>query len=180
MSPIRVEYGTTRSVIIVGPIVIKFPKVLWYLKNIRSILLCLISGHVSVDYIVGCHKLGWIILCNGITSNWTEYTTYIKTRASFLVPVFASCGLISIQLYEDGKVPSMDESIGIADALSKKCNLCLNIDPHDFHSPENWRKTRNGYKLIDYGDKYYRRSGPISGLILALHPEITEICSQTQ
>lgn len=147
----KTKKGQTRIVIILGGLVIKFPRIdiyyffktlhYWFkkgeiLKNIRTTT----YDKVEVKY----------YLLKGITNNWSEFLFYQKTKHPFLMPTFFSLfGLLNIQ--KAGPILQMDGR-PFFNAIDKIINKGSWKGGHTFSNPENFCWTNNHLKIVDYGD----------------------------
>ncbi len=146
---IKIKDGSTRIAIILFKwLVIKIPKLRtdmmilekWKINNIPEIL------YLSFVY--------------GFSANSTEALIYeiceCRTRKktlgtnSPLTPVF-SIGIANFQIYQGENIPTEAEIIEFIKKLHPSVlQRYLKCDSHDV-SNHNWRKTKKGLMIIDYG-----------------------------
>jgi len=152
----QIRRGTTRVVFIAFGLVLKFPA----LKQ-RTI------------YGRKFHFM------RGVIANASEFATYIMCdRASFLVPVF-SLGIVSIQKFEGGTKPTFDEIEQVFQKLPVEAqNLLRRMDLHPF-TPPNFRRSKTGLRMIDFGDDF-SESFPPSYFLRRFRKEFEEALKDLQ
>src|SRR5580700_5329414 len=133
----KIHRGSTRLVILCGPVVFK------------TILPFSLFGFLRYN------ALRRLYFWKGILANMTEAATWriYKTRGmSFLTPNYFTCGFFNIQKRERGRHPSKEELEAIKQALSLGTQAHLRrVDSHHF-VPDTFLITQNGWRVIDYGE----------------------------
>jgi hypothetical protein len=115
----------------------------------------------------------------GLIANASEFATYIMCKeASFLAPTF-SLGFVSIQKFESGEKPTFKEMEEVFQKLPVDARkLLLYMDKHPF-CPQNFRRSSNGLKMIDYGDAFGDRC-PLSFFLRRFHREFGEALKEVR
>lgn len=144
---IKIRFGNTRMVFIFFNIfVIKIfnPRADWIIKSWKS-------KNRVFDFIKTLPKLCYEAFIYGTSANISEALIYIQAKqTSFLSPVF-SLGLLSLQRYEGENEPTQLEIQSLYEALPERIrNQLREVNGHD-KAACNWRKTKRGLILIDYG-----------------------------
>lgn len=147
----KIKHGSSRTAVIVGGLVFKFP-IRW-----------------------GKTKSQKRAFYQGVMANISEYILYrlLKEHQSFLVPVYFSIGLVSIQKYEQGEQPKPgdDRYESVWNNLPEDAKRHLSmVDPHALYY-NNWRVTPSGIRLIDYGDKVGQPAS-VSGFLTRWRKEL--------
>ena len=135
----KVYRGTRRRVIVFKRIVVKLPisktHIPW--RVIKKIPLASFN-----------EKFGW-----GIWENLQEFMTWIRLRSPFLVPIYMSMGLITIQKRAVGEPMDFDDFMKAIDRISTRTNRqTMELNPHNFDE-DNWIKSKWGYQMIDSGGR---------------------------
>ena len=158
----QIRRGMNRIAFLVGRVVIKFPVVMWKIR---------------------CHHdliHAWQVFLAGVLANLTEYYTYFVFPQPFLVPVYFSIGLVSIQERDFGDEPTDKEVSQLFERLSKNAQWRLRmVDAHQTGA-WNMRKGPHGYRFIDYGDKACYEGLPLSAFFLADRKELVEILKEVK
>lgn len=145
---IKIRKGTSRIVFIFfNLLVVKIPnlrlaiikrKIRQEKNTIKLLGIILHSAYVHIVY--------------GISANISEGLIYaiVGRKAPHLTPIY-TLGVINFSVYEGSTRPTPEEIQAFYDNLSDTSKVML--DKCDSHSkaPGNWRKTKRGLKLIDYG-----------------------------
>lgn len=144
----KIYKGSSRTVLQVGSIVIKFPKYFYALSSLFNIEVLFLSRKIYYNELNFVNKK----LMDGIISNASEYGSYLLNPSSFKVPVFFSIGIFSIQKYQNGVIPS--DIWKLLNKLPQEAQEQLkNMDMHAFEE-SNFILTKYGIKMVDYGDKF--------------------------
>lgn len=115
----------------------------------------------------------------GLVANASEFATYILCEhASFLAPVF-SLGFVSIQRFEGGEKPTFDDIGTVFRKLPVDAQrLLMCMEGHPF-TPQNFRRSKDGWRMIDYGDSY-SEGYPLSYFLRRFHKEFGEALKEVQ
>lgn len=137
---IKLRTGTSRIVIILfNFLVIKFPHPKWgIIKRKRTF-----SDRMRSAY---------MHLIHGIAANISEGLIYavVGSKARHLTPIY-TFGIFNISKYEGSKRPTPEDIDAFYDSLSEESKAMLNKCDSHSKAPGNWRKTKRGLRLIDYG-----------------------------
>lgn len=87
-----------------------------------------------------------------IRQNLTEYRCWKVTRAPFLAPTYITLGFVNIQKRERGQQPSRKEMTEMLEAIAERTGQQVYQMNKHCVSWENFIKTQNGIRIIDYGD----------------------------
>lgn len=145
---IKIRQGTSRTVFIFfNFLVVKIPQLRWGIikrklkqqKDIKS-------------FIRTAFHTAYLHLIHGVASNISEGLIYavVGKTATHLTPIY-TFGLFNISVYEGSKRPTPEEIEYFYNSLSDESKFMLNKCDSHSKAPGNWRKTRKGLKLIDYG-----------------------------
>lgn len=144
----KIYYGTSRIVVIVGKIKIKIAKIRFFkfFKNIFFWLRETKMWRKVISYDIGCYGTPQYYLLNGIRDNWREFCFYSKTCHSFVVPTYFSLfGLINFGL--TGIICEKDYSQIIYETVERKMWF---DDIHHFSNPTNFCLFKNKFCVVDY------------------------------
>jgi len=155
---VKVRKGNTRiAVIFLNLLVVKFPnpRLDGITKPSKKDFVGLRTG---ASYFLRFFRNIYWALLYGSAVNISEAIIYLHARpAQFLTPVF-TIGVCSFQKYQGEEKPSREEILDFEKGLSEKARVCL--DECDIHQwlEDNWRRTSQGLRLIDYGEGPLRNS----------------------
>lgn len=142
---IRIHNGNTRFVLILfRTLVFKFPR-------------------ISLSKLATSNPFcGWYWRClyaellSGLLVNLSEAGIYMKLRwdykwqVPFLSPTL-SLFICNIQGYEGESIPTVQEFDWFVSFLSPECRGALDFSLQHELGRKNWRKTKKGWRLIDFG-----------------------------
>jgi len=100
----KVRRGSCRIVFFIGPVVVKVCRIHSLLRIWSEVWYALRKNWWS--FLPGACSDKWQWFMKGIRQNTSEYQCWKKTRASFLVPTYFTCGILNIQKAEDGEQPT--------------------------------------------------------------------------
>jgi len=124
------------------------------------------------------HGLRFHYMRNEI-ANASEFATYILcNKASFLAPVF-SLGFVSISRFESGEKPTWEELREIFRKLPPDAQKLLRYMSRHPFTPQNFRRSSTGLKMIDFGDGFGERY-PLSYFLRRFHKEFEEVLKEVQ
>jgi hypothetical protein len=171
-----IKKGSTRIVLITQNYVFKVTRLKFFWCVVRTILRLVFSLQwKKIPRRIG-HDWHWHMRC--LNANITEYRCWKATHAPFLVPTLFSLGILNVQKFEKGTVPTQQEVWGVLSQASKVSeNHIYCIDPHCLDT-KNFLKNDKGYRMVDYGDS---REIPItiSAYIMQWHKEIAPFFCST-
>jgi len=148
----QIAYGQSRTVVMIGGLVFKFPRneIFLVLKRIFKR-----DGEASrVDGIRRAAEYFWYWFLSGIKENLSEAQCWRKVRASFLAPTYFTVGFMNIQRRVDGEKTSWEEMLPLWEQLLRDARkYSFRINRHTLR-PENIRRTYQGYIFVDYGDRH--------------------------
>lgn len=154
---IKIRKGNTRiALIFCNWIVVKFPNPRFdVMKNVK-VNKKSITG-VCI-YLSRQLKTFYWAMVYGVAMNVSEAMLYLNiSKTPFLTPVF-TIGICNIQIYQGEDKPTWEELISLMKTLPEDVQVVLyDCDPHQW-APDNWRKTIQGLKLIDYAPDPLRTS----------------------
>jgi len=147
----QIKKSDTRTVLLAGSYVFKFPRLFHLFRILRKAIELIPERKWDLIRINSYWK--WRDFYEGIRQNFSEYRCWRATKANFLAPTFFSIGIINVQKREKGDIPFSKELRIAFQKLPKEAEEeRLKIDPHYFSS-KNFIKNTEGMRLIDYGDK---------------------------
>lgn len=145
----EIKDGTTRQVIIIGSFAFKIPRDLiplvthytrWFFSNRK-------------DAIINTHwKIYYARVIKGLNSNKVEWERYKKDPFGFLAPSYIKLtNFLLVSKNIKGESISFNE-------IQRRMNLILDLEEmkeisgdHTFFS-QDWKRTKKGIILVDYGD----------------------------
>ena len=131
--------GSRRLVLVFKKVVIKIP----FSKN--HIPLRMIR---KIPFACFQEKFGW-----GIWENWQEFMTWLKLRSPFLVPVYLSIGLVSVQKRAVGEPIDFDDFMEAINRIWERTNRqIMELNLHNLDE-DNWVKSEWGYQMVDFGGR---------------------------
>ena len=161
---IKFKKGKTRTVLVLGPIMIKFillDPIIAFIRDIFSLI-----GHKNYFETLGTSwELYRFRIIRSIFANLTEFFTWKTLKPSFLAPTYFSCGFFNIQKTEIGESVNCFDLIGyIIDNLPEhRKHLWEQVEAHTLYG-EHWLKTDRGYICFDYADVFMNQ-WPLSDLL---------------
>jgi hypothetical protein len=159
----QIQRGTNRIVLLVGKLAIKFPRIIFKLPHGRNDLRYMRNLFVA-----------------GMIANLTEYYAWLVFRESFLVPVYLSIGFVSIQKRDFGTRPTDEEAWNVLWSLPEAARMrIITMDGHHFEG-KNFRKSSEGYRFIDYGDKCCYGGLSLSTFFAIHHKEIAQVLKEVK
>lgn len=146
----EIHRGTVRMAILIGPLCFKIPRVDLWLQLCWDALIGVFHPsawrHLRIDL-----RERWREFKRAIEHNLSEWSCWRVNRASHMARVYFSTGLFSVMARADGIKPHIKEWLAVLATLPAAAQGYLAcIDPHTIDTP-NIRKTKTGYRFIDYG-----------------------------
>ena len=161
--------GTSRVALKIGPIVLKFPRFLFYVKDIWRYRRYKVKVRNST-----------IVFVNGFIANLTEFCISLCRKEEFLARTYFTLGFVNVQKYIDGEKPSRDDINNTFKTLSQAAWWDRDeIDGHVW-DPSNFVKTDKGMVMVDYGYAFSGRLGSIAGFIAEHHEEMESLMLKKQ
>ncbi|MBI4268688.1 hypothetical protein HY627_02570 [Candidatus Uhrbacteria bacterium] len=144
----EIKSGMTRTALLVGSIVFKFP-------SVKS----------------------WRGFWTGVIANISEFAIWycVRGKATFLAPTLFTLGIVNVQLRVRGQMVLGQElklRFKLLDIEAQ--NLIPQLGGHALH-PANWVKNKKGYRLVDYGDTFISEYIQLSGFIWMFHDQLSPI-----
>lgn len=152
--------GSTRRVLLIGPIAVKIPRMLPFSRQE-----CDVPMHM------------WIFW-HGLVGNLTEWANYrMGSRMPFLVRVYFSCGLFSVQKRERGRHPTDDEIDERFRDLSPEARKDLRLVDRHHMQPTNFIVNESGWHVVDYGDHLASKGITLARFFIDHEKEVTKAFS---
>lgn len=145
---IKLRKGTSRIVFIISDfLVIKFPNPRFGLLKHKFRQRKSFGGFLKT----AIHST-YMNIMYGMAANISEGLIFavVGSKAPHLTPIY-TLGIMNISKYEGSKRPTREEIETFYDSLSDISKKMLNKCDSHSKAPGNWRKTKRGLKLIDYG-----------------------------
>lgn len=165
----KIYKGTSRLVIQISIIVIKFPQFTSYLKLLTRWTK---SREKKVPDIASAILRRRLFL-NGIYANISEFLTWVefgkrcRNGGLELAPTYLSLGFINIQRHIVGRILTEDEVREVLRSTPEAARKMIPILDTHFMRRRNWIKRDSDGKvfLIDYGDSFAHEGYPLSAFI---------------
>jgi hypothetical protein len=149
----NIKKGQSRTVILLGDFVFKFPRILPFITAFKMISsLAKGRGMDKLDeYTFQLSRNATKKFIASIEDNINEYLLWLKLKAIILPKTHFSLGFITVQNFEKGTILSKEEFWDIFKTIDARTrDERRQLSSHSF-SPQNLIKTKNGLRLIDYG-----------------------------
>lgn len=169
--PLRFSWGTTRLVVLVGPVVIKVARIRLF-RMIRR----LVEHWVNCKVRVRLHAFaenpfiaGLKYICAGTIANWSEYRLWQDSPQSFFVPTIWSFGGI-VNLQKRGASVSQAE-LNTSHPFKERLATMPEDLLRDLTKAANFCRYEERICLFDYGGKetfaYFYRPKPRKEIVVA-------------
>lgn len=155
---ISIKRGTYRIAIILGPITFKIIKPIFFFEILKCFFKTVFYKKDTSEYVFAYSdfKLYRSRVIKGFFGNMTEFFTWLTVQKNFLAPTYFSCGFFNLQKTVHGEKVSCKELIDkIIQQISEKRQFAWwQVEAHILWENSGWRKTSDGYVLVDYGDSF--------------------------
>ncbi len=149
---LRLSWGTTRFVVLVGRVAIKVarPRPLWVLRRLLVYWVTGVANPRLLAYADDPLKSGFRHLFAGVVANWREYQLWRESPRSFLVPTVCSFwGIVNVQ--KRGEKIRKDDLAELHPFRALLLNLPADAIG-DMTKAENFCHYEGRVCLVDYGD----------------------------
>lgn len=155
---ISVKKGTYRMAIILGPITFKIIKPIFFFRILKFFFKAVFYKKDTLEYVFAYSnfKLCRSHVVRGFFGNMTEFFTWLTVQKNFLAPTYFSCGFFSVQKTirgEDVVCKYLIEKV-LEQIPEKRQSVWWEVESHVMWLNTGWRKTSDGYVLVDYGDSF--------------------------
>ncbi|MFZ2226107.1 MAG: hypothetical protein WA064_01150 [Candidatus Moraniibacteriota bacterium] len=172
----NIEKGQSRTVIILGDLVFKFPRILPFITAFKmTSSVAKGRGMKKLDeYTSKLFRNATKKFIASVEDNINEYLLWLKLKAVFLPKTHFSLGIVNIQVFIEGEHPTQEELWSIFSKIDKRTNYeRRQVSTHCFDR-KNIIKTKNGLMLVDGGDTNNKPGTPFDVFMLKWHEVVAE------